>query len=216
MPFNLLRIFFLKLGGVNLGKGVKILNNSYIAKGCIINSYCSIGKYTDLGENVRLGTKTKIGNFSKIENLILGENSHIDSFVITTGHGNGTIKIGKNSYVGIGTLLDFSNNISIGDFVHIAGKSTALHTHSSYKLALEGKSLDSPDRIFGEIEIGNNVWIGGNVTIYPAVRIESTNMVLPNSVVNKNLPTGFMYGGTPAKEIKKLDVKRSIDSDSKF
>lgn len=142
-----------------------------------------------------------------LENLMVADNSFIEGYVICTGHGYGIIKIGRESYIGINDILDWSNNITIGDFVHIAGPSTGLWTHSSAKMCLNSiplKEKSEQYRPTAPITIESNVYIGGNCTIYPGITIGHHSIIAPNSAVSKDVPPYTLVGGVPAKIIKSL------------
>lgn len=55
------------------------------------------------------------------------------------------------------------------------------------------------------IHIGNDVWIGGNVTIVPGVTIGNNVIVAAGAVVTKDIPDNSLVGGVPAKLIRKLE-----------
>mgnify|MGYP002621381799 CR=1 FL=1 len=55
------------------------------------------------------------------------------------------------------------------------------------------------------VRIGNDVWIGGNVTILPGVRIGNNVVVAAGAVVTKDLADNALYGGVPARKIKDID-----------
>ena len=55
----------------------------------------------------------------------------------------------------------------------------------------------------GDTVIGNDVWIGENVTIMPGVKIGNGAIIATNSTVVKNVEPYNIYGGNPAKFIKK-------------
>lgn len=55
----------------------------------------------------------------------------------------------------------------------------------------------------GKIIICNDVWIGANVTIVPNVCIGKGSIIVAGAVVIKNIPKYSIYGGVPAKVIKK-------------
>ena len=57
------------------------------------------------------------------------------------------------------------------------------------------------------VTIGNDVWIGGKVTITPGVTIGNNVVVAAGAVVTKDIPDNVLVGGVPAKVIKKLDVE---------
>ena len=53
--------------------------------------------------------------------------------------------------------------------------------------------------------IGNDVWIGGNVTILPGIRIGNNVVVAAGAVVTKDVPDNVVVGGVPARIIKEID-----------
>lgn len=55
------------------------------------------------------------------------------------------------------------------------------------------------------VTIGNNVWIGGNVTILPGVHIGDNSTIGAGSVVTKDVPANAIVGGNPAKLIKTIN-----------
>ena len=207
MPFRLRRfirqkLLRMKISGANkVGDGVILSKDLKIGKGCII------GKNTHYGQGVRLGEKVKIGNDVMIEKAEIGDFSFIESRVLLTGDGKGRISIGKNCYIGVYNVLDNSNDITIGDFVHIAGPSTGLWTHSSAPMCMKGVPLDKKDetvRPTAPITIENNVYIGGNCTIYPGITIGHHSIVAPNSAVTRNVSPFSYVGGVPARVIREL------------
>jgi virginiamycin A acetyltransferase len=63
----------------------------------------------------------------------------------------------------------------------------------------------------GDIVIGNDVWIGQNVTIMPGVRIGDGAIIAANSTVTKTIEPYAIAGGNPAKLIKKRFSNEMID-----
>ena len=55
----------------------------------------------------------------------------------------------------------------------------------------------------GDTIIGNDVWIGQNVTILPGVHIGDGAIIGANSVVAKDIPAYYIAGGNPCKIIRK-------------
>lgn len=191
----------------HLPKDTRVENNCIIATNSSIGKNVRIGKDSQIGNNVTIGDNVIIGQNVRLSNITIGSNSQIESGVICTGAGEGRITIGCHSYVGIYNILDWSDNITIGDYVHIAGPSTGLWTHSSADQALQGISLQDKalrHRPVAPIRIADRVYIGGNCTIYPGIKIETNVIVAPNSAVSKNLASGSLYGGVPAKELKRI------------
>lgn len=55
----------------------------------------------------------------------------------------------------------------------------------------------------GDTVIGNDVWIGQNVTVMPGVHIGDGAVVAANSVVVKDVPPYCIAGGNPCRTLKK-------------
>lgn len=63
----------------------------------------------------------------------------------------------------------------------------------------------------GDTVIGNDVWIGQNVTVMPGVHIGDGAIVAANSVVVKDVPPYHIAGGNPCTVIKKRFDDELID-----
>jgi virginiamycin A acetyltransferase len=70
---------------------------------------------------------------------------------------------------------------------------------NGWEHAMEGKTY--PQK--GDINIGNDVWIGYNATIMAGVTIGDGAIIATNSTVIKDVEPYSIVGGNPAKEIKK-------------
>jgi len=185
-----------------------------IGKNCHLNENVQLTGKVYLHENITLGPNVKlknnvvVGSDAKLNNIFVDENSQIENGVICTGYGEGCINIGKESYIGINNILDWSNKITIGNFVHIAGPSTGLWTHSSAKQCTSGiplKIKDEEYRPTAPIVIEDYVYIGGNCTIYPGITIGNHSIIAPNSAITNNVEPYSLVGGVPGKLINKLN-----------
>ena len=54
----------------------------------------------------------------------------------------------------------------------------------------------------GDTVVGNDVWIGQNVTVMPGVRIGDGAIIAANSVVAKDVPPYCIAGGNPCRVIR--------------
>lgn len=95
--------------------------------------------------------------------------------------------------------------ISFGNNVHIASKVTFItHDVTSYMF----NYMDSSNKYnlrYGEIIIGNNVFIGSNSSILYDVKIGNNVIIGAGSLINKNIPDGVIVAGVPGKIIGRFD-----------
>ena len=54
------------------------------------------------------------------------------------------------------------------------------------------------------VTVGDNVWIGGNSVICPGVHIGNNVVIGAGSVVTKDIPSGVIAAGNPAKVIREI------------
>lgn len=78
-------------------------------------------------------------------------------------------------------------------------------------ISTAGHPLDPTERAAGDefakaITIGNDVWLGANVTVCPGVTIGDNVVVGAGSVVTRDLPDNAVCVGSPAKPIRYLDM----------
>lgn len=115
-------------------------------------------------------------------------------------------KVGQQVYVGNGLTLIISNarsnsNLIIGDRVAIAPRvNLVLASDANWSKLNE---LFPP--IEGTIELGDDCWIGANVTILPNVKIGEMSIVGAGSVVTKDVAPYTVVAGVPAKLIKSIE-----------
>ena len=111
------------------------------------------------------------------------------------------ITVGKNFLTNYNvTILDIAP-VKIGDYVMI-GPNTLITTvgHPLSPLGRR-KHLGKAEPVL----IGDDVWIGGNVTVLPGVTIGSNVVVAAGAVVTKDVPDNCVVGGVPAHVIKTLE-----------
>ncbi|MCG7497383.1 sugar O-acetyltransferase [Vibrio sp. Of7-15] len=111
-----------------------------------------------------------------------------------------TISIGEKTFINMNVTMLDGAKITIGNNVLI-GPNTQLYCASHDLNYLERRNWET---ICAPINIEDDVWIGGNVVINQGVTIGARSVIAANSVVNTDVPPDSLYGGTPAKLIRKI------------
>lgn len=112
------------------------------------------------------------------------------------------IRVGKRFFANFNfTVLDEAP-VTIGDDCFI-GPNVSIYTACHSTDPVERNSR----REWAEpVSIGDNVWIGGSVTILPGVKIGDNVTIGAGSVVTKDIPSNSVAVGNPCKVIKVLTV----------
>jgi virginiamycin A acetyltransferase len=145
-------------------------------------------------------------NIVKNPNIIVGDYTYYDDFENV-----------ENFEKNVKYHFDFvGDKLIIGKFCMIAsdvkfimnGANHFTDSMSSYPFAIfgngwenamEGKSY--PQK--GNIDIGNDVWIGYNATIMAGVNIGDGAIIAANSTITRDVEPYTIVGGNPAKKIRK-------------
>jgi len=110
------------------------------------------------------------------------------------------IKAGKRLAINVNTYIDGRGGITFGDFVMVGPNcviASCGHGMKDRSIPMYQQPVE-----YGEIIIEDDVWIGGNVTITPGVRIGRGSVIAAGAVVTQDLPPQGIYGGIPAKLIR--------------
>ena len=110
------------------------------------------------------------------------------------------ISVGANFYCNVNAVFLDTNWIRIGNNVKIGPR---------INLLTAGHPIDAGVRISllefsAPITIGDNTWLGGNVTVLPGVTIGSNSVVGAGAVVTKDIPDGVVAVGNPAHVMRKI------------
>jgi len=152
-------------------------------------------------------------NVVKNPNIIVGDYTYYDDFENV-----------ENFEKNVKYHFDFvGDKLIIGKFCMIAsdvkfimnGANHLTDSFSTYPFAIFGKGWENamdgknyPKK--GDINIGNDVWIGYNATIMAGVTIGDGAIIATNSTVIKDVEPYSIVGGNPSKEIKKRFSKEVI------
>ena len=107
-------------------------------------------------------------------------------------------------------LVTLRDNVAISAGVRIV-------THSALNTVFNHE--DHSDRYlcrYGRVEIGSNVYVGANAIINYGITIGNNCIIAAGAVVTKDVPSGSVVGGVPAKVIGSYaESKRKLEEFSR-
>lgn len=140
--------------------------------------------------NSKKKSKTRIFISSQIH---LSKGVLIDSF-------GGEIKIKENSYIGPFSVIYGHGDVFIGSNTLISMQCNILS--SNHSIPSKDKLIRYQQDILLPTHIGDDVWIGANVTVLGGVKIGNGAIIGANSIVTNHIPEYAIAVGNPAKVIK--------------
>lgn len=105
--------------------------------------------------------------------------------------------IGENVQLLAGSIIGAF--ASLGDYVIINSGANVDHDCEIGK----GSHLAPMAALAGEVCVGKDVFIGTNATVLPRLKIEDKALVGAGAVVTKNIPSGAIVAGNPARALQK-------------
>lgn len=169
------------------------------------------GRNAELIEELR-NMNEKIHDYNLLRPKQMEERTHMIRGILG--------KCGKNVFVNQPFYCDYGRNIEVGDYFFsnfnltildeakvtigahaFIGPNTNIYTAvHPVNPEMRNQHMDSAK----PVSIGDNVWIGGNVTILPGVTIGNNVTIGAGSVVVKSIPDNCVAVGNPCKPIKSI------------
>lgn len=141
----------------------------------------------------------------KIKRFLYGEIGYYRKQGVTIGENCsmlGKIEFGSEPYL-----------ISIGDNVRITNGVTFVTHDGGVHVIRNLYNLPNIDK-FGEIKIGNNVFIGTKTIIMPNVTIGNNVIIGAGSIVTRDIQDNSVACGIPAKVISNIETYFNKNKDS--
>lgn len=185
-----IRYFFVgRVGGLLfIGKHTKIICKKKVC----------LGAGSTIHDNCYINAMSRSGIIAG-RAFTLGRNSIIECTGVLSELGEGMI-IGDNVGISPNAFISIRGNVKIGDDTIIGPNVTIISENHNFF------DLDSLIRMQGVsrkgIQIGNNCWLGANVTVLDGVKIGSGSIIAAGAVVNIDIPCNTIAGGVPARVLK--------------
>ncbi|WP_327328871.1 acyltransferase [Streptomyces sp. NBC_01208] len=142
------------------------------------------------------GDRCYVSGLASVDNteLELGDSSYIAAGAYLTG----SLRAGRDCTINPYTVV--RGQVGLGDAVRIGAHTSLLgfnHTMSDPDTEVFRQPLTSKG-----IQVGNDVWIGSHVVVLDGVVIGDRAVVGAGSVVTKDVPSGSVVGGNPARVLR--------------
>lgn len=196
LPGILLRGAFYRLilkmdGWVGIENGVRLrfADNIRLGRGC----YLDQSVYLHACPNgIEIGEGTLVMHGSVL---------HVYNF---RGMPTSCIRIGRKSLIGEYNVIRGQGGVTIGNRVY---------TSPMVQILAVNHVFDDPNRPFTEqgitaqgIVIEDDVWIGSGAVLTDGVRIGQGAVVAAGAVVTRDVPSGVVVAGVPARVVRKVGV----------
>lgn len=110
------------------------------------------------------------------------------------------ISLGENFYSNHNLVILDPARVTFGNNVFIGPNCGFYTAHHPLDVATRNKGFE----FAYPITVGNNVWIGGNVSVMPGVTIGDNVVIGAGSVVTKDIPSNVVAVGNPCKVLKSI------------
>ena len=168
----------------------RIKNRDCTLRSLYVSRKAQLGKQVKVARNVEIRAAVSLGDYSFV---------NVNSLILSG-------KIGR--YCSIGC------NCVIGPHEHPLNEfttSNAIYKDRRFRKAIPIDELARPP------VIGNDVWIGANVTVLQGVKIGDGAVIAAGAVVTRDVEERCVYAGVPAKKLKvRVDERGLADKLGKY
>ncbi len=109
------------------------------------------------------------------------------------------LTIGDRSWIGEGVWIHNQGELSIG--------SDTVVSQDSFLTTGSHDAVATMDLVIKPVTIGNGVWITSRCMVLQGVHVGDNAIVLPGSVVTKDVPEQAVVGGSPARYLRDREMR---------
>ena len=156
-------------------------------------------EYCRIAPDVSIGANVKISAFVNLYGCSVGDNTKLGAFVeIQKG-----AAIGKNCKISSHTFI--CEGVTVQDNVFIGHNVTFINDKYPEATRADGSLQTEEDWSVVPTLVESGASIGSSVTILCGVTIGAGALVGAGSVVTKDIPSGEIWAGNPARFVRKAD-----------
>ncbi|OGR89179.1 MAG: hypothetical protein A2992_09980 [Elusimicrobia bacterium RIFCSPLOWO2_01_FULL_59_12] len=185
--------WYLRALGARVGKNLRMRGSLDI----LVRDEASLRQVT-IGDNVSFGGKTYL-RLRRNGRIVIGDAVVTGTEVWFVAAKEATLQVGRNTKIGSYNIFNGGHGISIGDYCLIAAfvyLNSSDHRHDGPELIQDLGHTGAP------IEIGKDVWLGGQVVVTQGVKIGMGAVIGAGAVVTGDIPPYKVAVGVPARVIK--------------
>jgi|GEM_PF-3195592 len=167
--------------------------------GCEISEFCSL-------ENVSLGDHVRLGDGVQLKNVVIGDGSKLGVNVrLYSPDALRPVKIGRECHLAYGVFGEATGGeIIIDDYAVVAHRTIFLTSSGPGKGNPVMAALYPEQQ--GSIHAGKYCWLGTQCTVLPgSLLAEGVVLGAHSLATGGDYEAWTVYGGVPAKVLKKLD-----------
>ena len=196
MPWCLKRILLTKLYKYQIHPTARIGFSYIFPKHLVMEEGAVIGHLNVAIhlELIHMGKDCTISQKNWITGFPLESTSHFQDFP----HRQPWLIMGKDSAITKQHLIDCTDKVTIGELTSVGGYGTQILSHST--------SLQWNKQSCAPITIGHHCFIGTRSIILSGAALPDHSVLGAGALLNKQFTEEYaLYGGVPAKFIKKMD-----------
>lgn len=111
------------------------------------------------------------------------------------------LSLGRDAFVNAECFIDATAEVRLGDHVHLGPGVRVLTTsHEIGPPALRASTLTT-----APVHVGDGAWLGAGSIVLPGTTVGAGCIVAAGAVADGELEPNAVYGGVPAKLIRRLD-----------
>ena len=131
-----------------------------------------------------------------------GENCYIE-LPFRANWGGHHVHFGSGIYANFNLTVVDDGHIYVGDQVMFGPNVTVITAAHPVNPELRKKAY----QFNRDVHIGENVWIGSNVTILPGVHIGENSVIGAGSIVTKDVPANVVAVGNPCRVLRHISER---------
>ena|SRR5687767_579171 len=111
------------------------------------------------------------------------------------------LRLGRDAFVNGECYIDATAEVRLGDQVHLG---------PGVRILTTSHEIGPPERrastlTTAPVDVGDGAWLGAGSIVLPGSRVGAGCIVAAGAVVEGELEPGAVYGGVPAKLIRRLE-----------